>query len=160
VELITQVLLVCSLLQAYASIFNLLQEYGFKLAKSSSLDSRILSVMKKRQHFKAASSHYGSYRTRICDLYDRVGGQRVATRVRPRGRPSIAVRFQPSGKGTMLPSSPPLRTAHESFPSSSSSLSNALERTRLHLGVPLAMQLLMAGWMQQHAIFELIPSSF
>src|SRR5258708_28395456 len=65
-----------------------------------------------------------------------------------------------SGKGTMLPSFPPLRTARESSPSSSSSLSNALERTRLHFGVSLAVELLMAGWMQQHAVFELIPSSF
>src|SRR5437763_12071663 len=60
----------------------------------------------------------------------------------------------------MLPSSPPLRTARESSPSSSSSLSNALFRTRLHFGVSLAVELLMASWMQQHAVFELIPSSF
>jgi hypothetical protein len=69
-------------------------------------------------------------------------------------------RFLWSGKETMLPSSPPLRTARESSPSSSSSLSNALERTRLHFGVSLAVELLMAGWMQQHAVFELIPASF
>jgi hypothetical protein len=74
-------------------------------------------------------------------------------------RPTSA-RFQLSGKETMLPSSPPLRTARESSPSSSSSLSNALFRTRLHFGVSLAVELLMAGWMQQHAVFELIPSSF
>src|SRR5437660_6062348 len=65
-----------------------------------------------------------------------------------------------SGKEAMLPSSPPLRTARESSPSSSSSLSNALERTRLHFGVSLAVELLMAGGMQQHAVFELIASSF
>src|SRR5258708_36634045 len=56
----------------------------------------------------------------------------------------------------MLPSSPPLRTARESSPSSSSSLSNALERTRLHLGFPLARELLVARWVQQHPIFKLV----
>src|SRR5947208_17084347 len=65
-----------------------------------------------------------------------------------------------SGKEATLPSSPPLRTAREGSPSSSSSLSNVLERTRLHFGVSLAVELLMAGGMQQHAAFELIASSF
>lgn len=50
-----------------------------------------------------------------------------------------------------------LRTARESSPSSSSSLSNALFRTRLRLGFPLAMELLMARWMEQHPVFELPP---
>src|SRR5260221_297704 len=64
------------------------------------------------------------------------------------------------GKETMLPSSPPLRTARESSPSSSSSLSNALERTRLHLGFPLAVELLVARWVQQHPIFKLVSATF
>src|SRR5271165_4631129 len=38
---------------------------------------------------------------------------------------------QVSGKEVTLPPPPPLRTARESFPSCSSSLSNALRRTRL-----------------------------
>jgi hypothetical protein len=60
----------------------------------------------------------------------------------------------------VLPPSPPLRTARETFASSSSSLSNALFRTRFHLGVPLAMKLLMAGGMQQDTIFELVSAPF
>jgi len=37
----------------------------------------------------------GWYWVRTSDLSDRVGGQRVTTGVRPRGRPSTVVRFQP-----------------------------------------------------------------
>jgi len=60
----------------------------------------------------------------------------------------------------MLPSSPPLRTAREAFASSSSSLSNALFRTRLHIDFSLAVKLLVACGMEQHPIVHLISVAF
>ena len=47
------------------------------------------------------------------------------------GRVALGVTPQRSGKEVTSPPPPPLRTARESFPSCSSSLSNALCRTRL-----------------------------
>ena len=49
-----------------------------------------------------------------------------------------------SGKEVTLPSPPPLRTARESSPSCSSSLANALGRTRFLDGFALAVNLLVA----------------
>src|SRR5208337_2313059 len=61
-----------------------------------------------------------------------------------------------SGKEVTSPPPPPLRTARESFPSCSSSLSNALCRTRLsHISL-LAVDLLMAVRMHQHAVLDRI----
>src|SRR5271166_7161200 len=61
-----------------------------------------------------------------------------------------------SGKEVTSPPPPPLRTARESFPSCSSSLSNALCRTRLSHIYLLAVDLLMAVRMHQHAVLDRI----
>src|SRR5262245_38946677 len=58
----------------------------------------------------------------------------------------------PSGKEVTSPSPPPLRTAHECYHSCSSSLSNALCRTRLPNIQSLAMDLLVAVRMHEHAV--------
>src|SRR5271166_5071546 len=63
---------------------------------------------------------------------------------------------QVSGKEVTSPPPPPLRTARESFPSCSSSLSNALRRTRLSHIYLLAVDLLMAVRMHQHAVLDRI----
>ncbi len=59
----------------------------------------------------------------------------------------------------MLPSPPPLRTARDTFASSSSSLSDAPFRTRFHFWASLAVNLLMAGRMEQHAVLELVATT-
>src|SRR3954471_4417091 len=59
-----------------------------------------------------------------------------------------------SGKEVTLPSPPPLRTARECCHSCGSSLSNALCRTRLSHLYPLAVDLLVAGRMHEHAVLD------
>ncbi len=66
---------------------------------------------------------------------------------RQRGTAVYAALLQRSGKEAVLPSPPPLRTARETFASSSSSLSNAPFRTRFHFGVFLVVKLLVTGRM-------------
>src|SRR5271166_4749965 len=72
------------------------------------------------------------------------------------GRVALGVTPQRSGKEVTSPPPPPLRTARESFPSCSSSLSNALRRTRLSHIYLLAVDLLMAVRMHQHAVLDRI----
>ena len=64
-------------------------------------------------------------------------------------------------RGMMLPSSPPLRTVQVDFSTYSSSLSlRPCDRTRfLHSNI-LAMNLLMTGWMKQHAVLCAVSSAF
>ena len=57
-----------------------------------------------------------------------------------------------SGKEAVLPSPPPLRTARDSFPSSSSSLSNAQGRTRFRYIQPSAMDLSMAVRVEEYTV--------
>jgi hypothetical protein len=54
--------------------------------------------------------------------------------------------------GARLRSPGPLRTVRESFPSHSSSLSNASKETRLRNGETLAMDRAVALWMKQNPI--------
>ena len=61
---------------------------------------------------------------------------------------ALAVTRQGSGKEVTLPSPPPLRTARESSPLCSSSLANALGRTRFLDGLALAVNLLVAMWVE------------
>ena len=56
-----------------------------------------------------------------------------------------------SGKEVLLPA-PPLRTARDSFPSCSSSLSDARCQTRFHHGEALAVDLPMAVGMKEHTV--------
>jgi len=58
----------------------------------------------------------------------------------------------PSSQAGLLPPSP-LGTDRESFPSISSSLINALLRTRFHHFQLQAMHLPMAFWVKEHQIF-------
>jgi hypothetical protein len=64
----------------------------------------------------------------------------------------------PSIREALLPPSP-LRTARASFPACRSSLSNAPCATRFRYGETLAMQSLMAFWVEQDAIVCLISAS-
>ncbi len=58
-----------------------------------------------------------------------------------------------SGKGTPLPSPPPLRTVHASFPTYGSSLSERpFCRTRFRHGDTLAVNLQMARRMKQYPV--------
>ena len=65
-----------------------------------------------------------------------------------------------SGKETMLPSSPPLRTGLETLASSGSSLCNAPYGTRFHHRVFLAVNLAMASRMQKDLVLYLISATF
>src|SRR5262245_6618062 len=75
-----------------------------------------------------------------------------AARVGPGRLGSLPTRG--SGEEAALPPPPPLRTAREGFPSCSSSLANAPRGTRLTNGSTLAMDLLMAGRMHEHAVLD------
>lgn len=66
-----------------------------------------------------------------------------------------------SGKRMALPPFPPLRTGQVSFLTSGSSLSlRPCYRTRLSHENALAMNLLMARWMEQYTVFCGVPSPF
>jgi hypothetical protein len=60
----------------------------------------------------------------------------------------------------MFPLPPPLRTVRDDFSSYGSSLSNAPYGTRFHHLYLLAMNLLMAIWMEQHTVFHTVLSAF
>src|SRR5712664_4747771 len=64
----------------------------------------------------------------------------------------------PGSQAGLLPPSP-LRTARESFPSSSSSLANALMRTRFHHGASVAMDLCMAVWVEEHLVLGTVRAT-
>jgi len=81
--------------------------------------------------------------------------------LKPRTRPVVLVPARPlptgcwrtvSGKEVALPSPPPLRTARDSFPSSSSSLSNAQGRTRFRYIQPSAMDLSMTVRVEEYTV--------
>jgi hypothetical protein len=104
-----------------------------------------LSVRGIRQHVTHASAEGRTLLGR-----SGVGGQRG----------TVAGPFPTApGSRTVLPPSRPLRTARESFPSSSSSLSNVRCRTRLRHSQPLTMNLPMAVRMHEHSIFCAVASS-
>jgi hypothetical protein len=72
-----------------------------------------------------------------------------------RGNPiecSAETYLSPSSQAGLLPPSP-LGTDREGLPSISSSLSNALFRTRFHHFQPLAMHLSMTFWVKQDEVF-------
>src|SRR5271165_6090826 len=78
-----------------------------------------------------AGFHLKGFKLRLSSSPELLGARsdRVSGRLGP-GRPGW-LPTQVSGKEVTSPPPPPLRTARESFPSCSSSLSNALRRTRL-----------------------------
>src|SRR5918992_5990870 len=67
-------------------------------------------------------------------------------------RRTVTSPHAPSSQVGLLPPSP-LGTDRESFPSISSSLPNALLRTRFHHFQLQAMYLSMAFWVKQHEVF-------
>src|SRR6266566_4296580 len=64
----------------------------------------------------------------------------------------------PGSRARLLPPSP-LRTTRASCPACRSSLANALWRTRFHDGPSLAVDLGMAGWMEQDAVFDMVRAA-
>ena len=84
-------------------------------------------------------------RDRACD-----GNETEMDGLHPRGEP--ATFYSNRVAGARLRSPGPLRTVRESFPSHSSSLSNASKETRLRNGETLAMDRAVALWMKQSPI--------